>query len=107
MIYNQLMDVTKILSECAGFQWDRGNLDKSWFKHRVSPFEAEQIFFNQPLVAAEDTAHSQNEIRYYALGKTDGHRLLFLVFTVRGHLIRIISARAMNRKERKEYQAYE
>jgi uncharacterized DUF497 family protein len=90
---------------CAAFDWDEGNLEKNWIKHRVSPFECEQIFFNQPLVVAGDEKHSQKEARYYALGRTDADRYLFVVFTLRGNLIRIISARDMNKKEKKIYGA--
>lgn len=59
--------------------------------------------FNQPLIAAPDVAHSQEEPRFFSLGQTDAGRLLFLVFTLRGTLIRVISARDMSRKERKVY----
>jgi len=40
----------EILSQCIGFEWDKGNIDKNWLKHEVNPTECEQIFFNQPLV---------------------------------------------------------
>ena len=65
------------------FEWDDGNADKNWLRHRVSQAECEQIFFNQPLVIAEDDLHSQDEPRHYALGQTDAGRLLFLVYTLR------------------------
>jgi uncharacterized DUF497 family protein len=97
------MEIQELLGSCVGFQWDLGNSEKNWIKHNVTPFECEQIFFNQPLVAAEDPGHSQKEKRYFSLGKTDGGRMLYVVFTVRGHQIRVISARDMNRKERKVY----
>jgi uncharacterized DUF497 family protein len=51
-----------------------------------------------------DTAHSQEEDRFYALGQTDAQRRLFVVFTMRGSLIRVISARVMNRREKKAYE---
>jgi hypothetical protein len=44
------------------------------------------------------------EPRYYVLGQTDAGRKLFVVVTVRRELIRVISARDMNRRERKEYE---
>ena len=94
----------KRLLEVIEFEWDQGNLEKNWLKHGVSPLECEQVFFNQPLVAP-DAKHSQNEERFFALGRTDMDRYLFLAFTVRGKKIRIISARTMNRKERKIYGA--
>ena len=89
--------------DSIGFQWDKGNLDKNWERHRVSPFECEQVFFNQPLIVKEDSRHSKKESRHYALGITDIERMLFVVFTLRGKLIRVISARDMSRKERRVY----
>lgn len=86
-----------------GFDWDEGNLSKSSKKHGVSPFESEQIFFNQPLIVEHDVKHAQTEVRFYALGRTDADRHLFVVFTIRRGLIRVISARDMSRKERKVY----
>ena len=95
------------LSGCTGFDWDDGNFDKNWSGHRVSPFECEQVFFNQPLIVSPDEAHSKKEPRFYGLGQTDTGRALFVVFTVRRHLIRVISARDMTRKEREAYASHE
>jgi hypothetical protein len=94
-----------LLARCTGFDWDGGNLLKNWERHGVSASECEQAFFNQPLLVAADAAHSATESRYYALGKTDANRLLFLVFTVRGDRVRVISAREMSRRERRVYEA--
>jgi uncharacterized protein len=88
----------------TGFQWDEGNLAKNPEKHGVSNSESESIFFNQPLVVADDPKHSGIESRWYALGQTDEGRKLFLVFTVRKDKIRIISSRDMNRKEKSTYE---
>src|ERR1700730_19135254 len=75
------------------FEWDAGNAEKNWLRHRISQQESEQVFFNRPLVVAEDDLHSRGELRHYALGRTDADRLLFVVFTLRGERGRIISAR--------------
>ncbi len=99
------MDLLKVMAECNGFEWDEGNLVKNWEKHNVSASECEQIFFNRPLVAFPDEGHSATESRFYALGQTDARRALFDVFTIRDQLIRVVSARDMNRKERKVYEA--
>ena len=85
-----------------GFDWDLGNVAKNE-KHDVEPEEAEEIFFNDPLLVAVDVKHSKSEKRWHALGKTSKRRL-FAAFTVRGKLIRIISARAMNKKEKTIYE---
>jgi len=86
--------------------WDDGNRGKNADKHDVSPAEAESVFFNDPLIVAEDEKHSGNEQRLNALGKTIENRLLHVTFTLRqnGTMVRVISARDMNRKERKIYE---
>ena len=93
------------LSQITGFNWDDGNARKNE-KHGVSMAEAEQVFFNAPLLLLEDSAHSQQEPRVHALCKTDEGRMLHIAFTLRqtGLLIRVISARDMHRKERAVYE---
>ena len=94
------------LTEIVGFDWDSGNSRKSVNKHDVSQSEAEQLFFNVPLLLLSDSKHSHDEARYHALGRTDAARQLHVTFTLRrrGTLIRVISARDMHRKERKIYE---
>ena len=93
------------LSAIVGFEWDAGNERKN-DKHGVSMAEAEQVFFNAPLLLLDDVAHSQSEVRLHALGQTDDGRPLHITFTLRrsGELIRVISARDMHRKERSVYE---
>ena len=90
----------------TGFDWDVGNARKNVDSHDVSQAEAEQVFFNQPLIVTPDGKHSEGEQRVRAMGMTDTGRLLTIIFTMRadGELIRVISARDMHRKERKEYE---
>ena len=92
------------LNKITGFDWDDGNACKN-DKHGVSMAEAEQVFFNVPMLLLEDATHSQDEQRFHVLGKTDADRALHITFTLRqlGVLIRVISARDMSRKERKVY----
>ena len=92
------------LPEFKGFDWDEANVEKNRESHKVSPHEAEQVFFNRPLIVADDVKHSETERRYFVLGQTDDNRALFVAFTLRGDLIRVISARDMSRRERKVYQ---
>ena len=94
-----MLDINSI----DGFDWDEGNLDKNWTKHQVSNSEIEELFFNLPLLLADDEKHSQEEKRYYVLGQTNAGRWLFIAFTVRENKIRVISARDMNRKEGRIY----
>ena len=89
-----------------GFQWDQGNARKSADKHRVSQSEAEQVFFNEPLLIVDDVKHRQTGHRFHALGKTSAGRRLHITFTLRENntRIRVISARDMHRKERTRYE---
>jgi len=95
------------LTNCAGFEWDEGNLHKNWERRRVTAEEAEDVFFHEPLVVGGDVRHSKGEKRYYALGRTSVGRRLFVAFTIRGDLIRVISVRDMNRNEGKIYAKHE
>ena len=96
-----MIDLAKITS----FDWDEGNARKN-DKHGVSMAEAEQVFFNTPLLILEDIRHSRHELRFHALGKTDNARWLHITFTLRGtsSKIRVISARDMHQKERSVYE---
>lgn len=89
----------------VGFEWDEGNDRKSATKHSVGRSEAEEVFFNQPLLFLPDDRHSEGEIRIHALGRAGGGRKLHITYTLRrdGSLIRVISARDMSRKERAYY----
>ncbi len=99
------MGIHDDLARCVGFAWDDGNEGKNWEKHRVADGEAEEIFFNDPMVAGTDVAHSKRERRYFALGRTDTGRLLFVVFTIRKNLVRVVSARDMTRRELRRYRS--
>lgn len=92
--------------QLAGFDWDSGNARKNVDKRDVSQGEAEQVFFNEPLLVAPDVKHSETEARAHALGRTDDGRLLHITFTLRsnGTKIRVISARDMSRRERGYYE---
>jgi uncharacterized DUF497 family protein len=95
------------LDACVGFEWDESNAQKNWDKHSVTPEEAEDIFFNEPLIVRKDMRNRRDEERYYVLGQTGSGRLLFAAFTIRDHLIRVISVRDMNRNETEVYRIHE
>lgn len=91
------------IENCEGFEWDEGNSNKNWHLHGVTDGECEDVFFNLPLVVASDRRHSEGEARFFALGRTDADRRLFIAFTVRDGLIRVISARDMTESEARKY----
>ncbi len=86
-----------------GFDWDRANVQKNWRRHRVAFYECEELFLQEPLIVVPDPQHSGHEPRYFGYGRTFQGRWLTVVFTTRGNRFRVISARAMSRKERRAY----
>jgi len=99
-----LPNIYEVLARCTGFDWDAGNAPKVLARHNVEPGECEQAFFREPFLVPFDEKHSGTEQRWLALGQTLADRRLYLVFTVRGALIRVIAASDMNRKERRKYE---
>ena len=93
-----------ILRSPFQFQWDKGNKNKNDVQHRVSDEECEEVFFDQNKKILKDILHSGREERYMLLGQTKAKRGLFIVFTLRRDEIRVISARDLNRRERKLYE---
>lgn len=92
------------LSKIKGFEWNKGNIDKSYQKHGITPNEAEEVFLDENILLLEDVKHSKQEERFEAIGKTLKGDVLFLAFTIRKNKIRIISARKTNKKERRQYE---
>jgi uncharacterized DUF497 family protein len=89
-------------SSITGFQWDGANATKSHDKHGVGCPEVESVFLASDLRILEDPQHSSPaERRWHAFGTSA--RPISVTFTVRLPLIRIISARPINSRERKSY----
>jgi uncharacterized DUF497 family protein len=86
------------------FDWDAGNMTKN-LKHGVSREEIESIFYSQKLIFAGHIIDPpDNEWRGLILGRSDGGRLLALIFTRRGDKLRPISCRPMRTGERRFYE---
>lgn len=98
-----MSDIRELLAQANGFQWDTGNSIKVVSRHGVEPGECEQAFLSEPFLISYDEIHSKTEPRWRALGRTSGERWLFIVFTIRNDLVRVLAARDMNRKERVRY----
>lgn len=90
-----------VLPEPLHFDWDQWNLQKNWRKHRVIAEECEEVFFDPHKRLLKDVLHSDKENRYILIGQTQKKRHLFLVFTIRGSKVRVISARDLNQREKK------
>lgn len=89
------------------FEWDKHNKGKNWEKHQVDFRECEEVFLNRPTKFFPDPKHSNKEKRLVVYGITNQRRKLTIVFTLRNKKVRVVSARDMNRKERKIYEQKE
>jgi len=86
------------------FDWDQWNVQKNESKHGVSALEAESAFYDPRYRLFEDAKHSAaRERRFILYGRSNENRVLMVGFTVRGHRVRVITARAASRKERGIY----
>jgi uncharacterized DUF497 family protein len=87
------------------FRWLPDIVEKLWAKHRVLPEEAEEVFFNGPQIRFVESGYRSGEDVYLAAGQTDGGRYV-IVFFIRkpGNMALILSARDMDKKERKRYE---
>ncbi len=86
------------------FEWDFGNTTHLWERHQVRPFEAEEAMKDSHAIGGPDELHSQDEVRFTVIGRTQKGRMLFLAFTARFNHIRVLHARDAKRKEVKLYE---
>jgi uncharacterized DUF497 family protein len=97
-------DAREPFRNVVGCEWDAHNAPKIRQRHRVEPRECEEVFGRQPLFVTDDLAHSGGEPRWLAFGRSATGRRLLVVFTVRRDRLRVISARDMSRRERRQYE---
>ncbi|MBE7516590.1 MAG: BrnT family toxin [Chloracidobacterium sp.] len=86
------------------FDWDENKAAVNFKKHGVTFEEAMTVwqdYFNIELI---DHKHSLEEKRFYMIGESEQNRLLVISFTERENKVRIINARLMTPKERREYE---
>jgi uncharacterized protein len=83
------------------FEWDRLKELANRKKHGVDFRTAAKVFLDPYMIEFEDldTVH---ELRFNAIGLVDG-RMLFVSYTMRGTVIRIISARGAEPHEKRKY----
>ena len=73
------------------FQWDENKAKINKIKHGVSFKVAAKVFDDENRLERPDYEHSQDEDRWQVIGKVD--KILFVVYTERGDITRLISAR--------------
>ena len=86
------------------FDWDEEKRKINLDKHGVDFFDAYKIFFGTVLQKT-DNRREYGEVRINAIGKL-GSEILFVTYSRRGEVHRIISARKANKNEREAYQQY-
>lgn len=86
------------------FEWDENKAKSNVVKHGITFLEAVTIFADPYLLFTEDSQHSQQEEREWAIRETENGSLIVVVFTIRDEKIRIISARKASKTERKQYE---
>jgi len=72
-------------------------------KHNVSFDEAESVFYDVNSIEYFDDIHSEVEERFILVGLSNQGRVLFVSYTLRDNLIRIISARELTSREVEKY----
>ena len=87
------------------FEWDSKKAASNVKKHGVTFDEAATVFGDPLAVIFDDEDHSQDERREIIIGHSILGQLLLVSFTERDKMVvRIISARKANRRERKDYE---
>ena len=86
------------------FEWDARKSVSNLAKHRVSFEEATAVFADPLGRIMSDPRHSVDEERHVLLGVSLRRRLLAVMYTERGDVIRLISARVATRQERRDYE---
>ena len=87
------------------FIWLPDIIEKLAVKHRVTQDEVEEIFFNRPQYRFVESGHRPGEDVYSASGQTDAGRYLIVFFIHKpDKTALILSARDMDKKERRHYE---
>ena len=97
-----MSDVERIINNQT-FQWDSEKAELNWRKHTVSFEDAALVFSDENRIERYDSEHSYDENRYITIGKVKS--ILFVIYTERGEITRLISARLATAKERRDYYA--
>jgi uncharacterized DUF497 family protein len=88
-----------------GFVWLPQIVGKLEAKHSITQDETEEVFFNSPKYRFVESGYNQGEDVYSASGQTDGGRYVIVFFIHKfDKTALILSARDMDKKERKRYE---
>jgi hypothetical protein len=90
------------MAEALGFDWDRANIEHI-ANHHVTPKEVEEVFANEEMGIDYDVIGGEE--RWTVIGETDQERVLIVVFTMRGDLVRTVTAFEASARIEREYLA--
>ena len=85
------------------FEWDEAKAEANLAKHGVTFAEALTCFYDPGQIAFLDPDHSDDEDRELLIGHSAGGRLLIVIYTLRGRVTRLISARKATAREARTY----
>lgn len=86
------------------FEWDQIKANSNLVKHGISFDEATTVFGDPLAITYFDPEHSESEFRYLTFGHSAEGKFIVVAHADRNDKIRVISARAMTRKERNDYE---
>lgn len=86
------------------FVWDGKKAASNLKKHSISFDEASTVFLDVLSMTGADPDHSQGEQRWLTFGTSKQGSFLAISHTDEGENVRIISARAGEKSERKLYE---
>lgn len=86
------------------FEWDPDKAATNFEKHGIDFHDAATVFGDPLAITYHDVIHSVDEDRFVTFGTTSSGRLVVIVHVDRGERTRIISARDMTRRERRQYE---
>ena len=85
--------------------WLDSIVEKLAWKHRVLPHEVEEVLSGKCRIFKKESGNIEGEDLYNALGKTENGRYLSVFFIKKlNNKALIITAREMNRRERRRYE---
>jgi hypothetical protein len=97
------MQVTKFSLQGVHFEWDGEKERANRRKHCVDFATACEVFFD-PFLRVVDVNEESGESREAVIGLTTSWRMLYVVYTERESVLRIISARPVVAAERQNYE---
>lgn len=94
----------RLMTAEARFEWDAAKERGNFRKHRVTFAEAQTVFDDDLARIEDDPDHSAGEHREVIIGYSSQGRLLVVSFVEREEILRIISARPVDARERKRHE---